>query len=142
MNPIKEIRIDNQLTQQSFSEACKVSRDVLVRTEAATYVLIPPKILGVAALLSPLSEAEISAAYLLFQRNKRYTNRPVLKGATYKEFREVNGGSVAGFCKSLCLDLSMWTRLENKGGDAGFFLEVLNDCGDEWVKYGRTLAAR
>lgn len=139
MNPYKSLRQSLSLTQVQLAHAAGVTKQVVLLNEAGIYH--PPNARIHAYLVSSTgcSGDNLYDQYTTFQATKRFANREAIKNAgavadTYRTFRDVyKRGTVAGLCKDLCITFVQWSRLENEGGDDGFFRGALRDCGMEWI---------
>ncbi len=141
MNPIKLSRLQEGVTQAQLANLAGITPQVVLKAEQGLYGLLPPSLLPPVARYLFCSEAEVQALYRNFQAETRLNNRGLIlenlagigTSLTFKEFREIVGGSVAGFCRVLCLHPAQWQRLEERGGDVSFFRDALRDGSLEWL---------
>lgn len=63
MNPIKQVREDNHLTQRAFASLAGVSEQVVIRAEAGLFGTLPPSIIKAVQTFTHDSDRAITVAY-------------------------------------------------------------------------------
>jgi transcriptional regulator with XRE-family HTH domain len=151
-HPFKEIRVANRLGQEQVANQCRLTQQVVLRTEQGLYGMPSPSLLRfLASLEYSKSVDELRNDYKAWQTQHRLYSKVKIEQAllrqravapkvkfTLPQLKNILGcSSSIGFCKLMCVHPSQVNRYTKRGGSLFFLEEALRDVISEdlvqWV---------
>ena len=127
MNPLKEYRLHNNLTQQQLADKIGVTRQTVLDTEQGLFNMIPPSIRAVVP-------QHLQGKYRLWVKEQRQNNTSRFVVSlehvhSFQDYCNKVGGSTRGFCRVLVIQTSVVRDYIANGERWGMIEVALSETG-------------
>lgn len=136
MNPIKRIRLYNNLSAEDFARKVSLTPQTIWNLEAGLYTQPPPALIRGLAL-SPEDAMRLKLDYASWVGEQRQLTSQILPRLSlpwdlinsFEDFTIAVGGSVRGFCRMIVIQTSIVSSYIKEGTRWDTIASALSQCG-------------